>query len=613
MRRDSQEHPKRMLGPGSLSAGLLLHQIPVARRTSVGWLLSVQPPYYSLCRHNFSPQSLLCFDGIATRFLLKRWAKILLALVGLIVLGVVSIPVFVNANTLRPIIESQLTTTLGRSVKFRDLSLALFSGSLIAKDLSVADDPDFNSAPFLTAKEVRIGVLLRPLIFSRKVNLQSFQIRSPEITLIRAANGKWNFSSIARLYANGGGRDAASGIATGSGAEVPMLTVGSIVIENGRAVIASLPAQGQTSVYEHTNLTIRDFSFASEFPFELSANLPGGGTVDVTGHVGPLNRDDAAASPADAQISIKRLDPIAAGFLAPDAGLSFLADIEMRSVSDGHTLTTNGTMHIQNLKLRKGAAAAPKPLDFAYAGTHVLKENNGRIEDAVAKIGDAAMHASGTYHPAALGAEDSELDLKLSGQSLPIDDLQHLMTAAGVRLPNGAVLKGGMLTLNLVITGKTESLVIRGPIALDNTRLVGFDIGSKIHGIAALSGLKTGDTTNIEKLRVNVHITNRSVVADKIDAVIPAVGELTGSGTVSSTDQLDFNLVARIESAEGIGKVGAELLTKLNGPGETSKKKTTGVPLRIIGTPEDPNITADVGGIFQKKKKSIAAFFEKKK
>jgi hypothetical protein len=139
-----------------------------------------------------------------------------------------------------------------------------------------------------------------------------------------------------------------------------------------------------------------------------------------------------------------------------------------------------------------------------------------------------------------------------------------------------------------------------------------FDIGSKIHGIAALSGLKTGDTTNIEKLRVDVRITNASVVVDKIDAVIPAVGELTGSGTVSSADQLDFNLVAEIDSAQGIRKVGAGLLTKLNSSGETSKN-TTGVPLRVIGTPGDPSITADVGGIFQKKKKSIAAFFDKKK
>ena len=542
---------------------------------------------------------------------MKRWTKILLAIVGLAVLGLASIFFSVNANTFRPIIESQLTNTLGRSVKLGDLSLALFSGSLIAKDLSVADDPIFNATPFLTAKEVRIGVLLRPLIFSRKVNLQSFQIKSPEINLIRAANGKWNFSSIARLHASGGA-DAASGISTGSGAELPMLTVGHVVIEDGRALITSLPAHGQPSVYGHTNLNVSDFSFSSQFPFELSASLPSGGTVDITGHVGPLNREDAAASPADAQISIKRLDPVAAGLLAPDAGLSLLADIEMRSVSDGHTLSTNGTMHIQNLKLRKGAAAAPKPLDFAYSGTHLLKENTGQIEDAMAKIGDAAIHVSGTYRSGALVAEDPELNLKLFGQSLPIDELQHLMTAAGVRLPNGAVLKGGTLALNLVIIGQAKSLVISGPIALDNTRLVGFDIGSKIHGIAALNGLKTGDTTNIEKLRVNVHITNASVVADKIDAVIPMVGELTGNGTVFSGNQLDFTLVARIDSAEGIAKVGVGVLTKLNGSGGTSKK-STGVPLRVIGTPEDPSITADVGGIFQKKKKSIAAFFDKKK
>ncbi len=543
---------------------------------------------------------------------MKRWTKILLALVGLVVLGIASIPFFVNANTFRPTIEAQLTTTLGRSVKLGDLSLSLFSASLIAKDLSVADDPNFNAGPFLTAKEIRIGLLLRPLIFSRKVKVHSFQIISPQITLIRAVNGTWNFSSIGRLPAGGGIAGAVSRISKGSATEFPLLTVGRIVIEDGRVVIASIPAHGQPSVYEHMNLSVRAFSFDSQFPFELSANLPGEGTVDISGHVGPLNRVDAATSPADVQMSIKRLDPVAGGFLAHNAGLSFFADIEIRSASDGHVLTTNGTMHIQNLKLRKGAAAAPEPLDFAYRGTHLLKENIVQIEDAMAKIGDAAIHLSGTYRPVAMGTDDPELNLKLTGQNLPIDKLQHLMTAAGVRLPNGAVLRGGALALNLVIIGPTKSPVITGPIALDNTRLVGFDVGSKIHGIAALSGLKTGDTTNIEKLRVSVRITNAIVVVDNIDAVIPAVGELTGSGMVSSADELDFNLVAQIDSAQGIGKVGAGLLTKLNGSDETSRNKS-GVPVRVIGTPGNPNITADVRGILQKKKKSIAGFFGKKK
>ena len=101
---------------------------------------------------------------------MKHWTKILLAFVGLVIVAVVSIPLFVNANTFRPAIEKQLTTTLGRSVKLGDLSLSPFSGVLVAKDLSVADDPGFSAVPFLTAKGFRIGVSLRLLIFSPRRN-----------------------------------------------------------------------------------------------------------------------------------------------------------------------------------------------------------------------------------------------------------------------------------------------------------------------------------------------------------------------------------------------------------------------------------------------------------
>ena len=314
----------------------------------------------------------------------------------------------------------------------------------------------------------------------------------------------------------------------------------SIVIEDGRAAIASLPAHGEPYVYEYVNLTVGNFSFASQFPFELNANLPAGGTTSVIGHVGPINRDDVATSPADAQISVKHLDLVGAGFLDGNAGLSFLADVDMHAASDGQTLTTSGTVHLQNLKLRKDAAVAWKPLDLSYSGTHRLKENGGQINDANAKIGHAAIHLQGTYL-IPLDVADPLLNLKLAGQNLFIDELQPMMTAAAIRLPEGSELKGGTLSTNLTVRGPAKSLIISGTIALDNTRLVGFYIGSKIHGIAVLSGMKTGDTTDFEKLRVNMRITNDGVVADKIDAVIPSVGELTGSGTVSPADQLDYH------------------------------------------------------------------------
>lgn len=562
---------------------------------------------------------------------MKRWTKILLATGGVVVAAGASLPLFVNANTFRPAVEKQLTTTLGRSVKLGDLKLPPFSGSLVATDLVVADDPNFNTAPFLTAREVRIGVSLLHLIFSREVHLRSFQIESPQIKIIRAANGTWNFSSIGRvptsvsvsgMPASGAPANATPGpLPKISATELSDLTVGRVVVDDGRVEIASLPAGGPPSVYENVNITVRDFSFASQFPFELSANLPAGGSISATGHVGPINRDDAATSPADAQISVKHLDPVAAGFLHPDAGASLIADIDMHAASDGQVLTTSGTLHAQNLKLRKGGAAATKPLDLTYRGTHRLKENTGMIEDATLKVGNAAIHVSGTYQPVTpeakgapvkLEVEDPLLNLKLAGQNLPVDELQPLMTAAAIRLPNGSVLKGGTLSMNLAITGQARALVINGPIALDNTRLVGFDIGSKIHGIAALSGVKTGDTTEFEKLRVDVHITNAGVVADNIDSVVPGMGEVTGSGTVSPADQLDFNLNVKGASASGLGKVGVGLLSKLNGSGGSSNGNA-GVPLHVSGTPDEPFITADVGKIVGKTTKSITSFFGGKK
>ena len=134
---------------------------------------------------------------------MKRWAKILFVAGAVIVAAIAAIPLFVNANTFRPAVEKELARALGRGVKVGELSLSAFSGRLLSKDLSVADDPNFSAAPFLTAKTLRIGVSLRALVFSHELELRGFEIESPEINLIRAANGTWNFSSIGR--ANGSG------------------------------------------------------------------------------------------------------------------------------------------------------------------------------------------------------------------------------------------------------------------------------------------------------------------------------------------------------------------------------------------------------------------------
>ncbi len=163
---------------------------------------------------------------------------------------------------------------------------------------------------------------------------------------------------------------------------------------------------------------------------------------------------------ADVKLSIKHLDPVAAGFVDASAGISMLADVEAHAVSDGVTVTSDGTVHAERLVILKGGSAAPKPVDLSYNVSYLLKDSRGQVQDLALKTGAVAAHVSGAYD---LSGVDPIVDLKMVGKALPIDDLQALLPAAGVRLPNGSVLRGGTLTTTLAITGAIKDSVIAGP------------------------------------------------------------------------------------------------------------------------------------------------------
>jgi AsmA protein len=546
---------------------------------------------------------------------MKRSVKIGIAvIVGLPILAAVAIRLFVDANTFRPIIEKQLTAALSRKVTLGDLSLSVITGSLVASDLSIADDPRFNSTPFLVAKQLRIGVEMKPLIFSRQLLVRSFEADSPDIHLVRASDGTWNFSSLS----HGGGAHN-----PGEQTAIPNLTVGEITIKDGRATIDSLPAPGQPSdnrhqVYDHLDIAVQQFSMTKAFPFTISATLAGNGTVNLTGTAGPLNPQDATLTPFDAQIALKHLDPVVAGLIDPALGVSMLADLDAHVTSNGVNVTSNGTIHAANLVLLKGGRPTPKPVDITYNVVHSLKDSSGQVQDLAVKTGGMAAHINGTYQ---LAGNVPTFDLKLVAKSIPIDDLQALMPAVGVKLPNGSVLKGGNLSANFSIKGSAKDNVIAGNYEINNTNMVGFNLGSKISGIAALGGVKTGDTTAIQTSRADIRMSKTGIEANNIYALLPALGESTGSGTVSPAGALNFHMIAKVTTAQGLGKAGVGLLTKLNSTAGSVGKSAaaTGVRINITGTAENPVITADVGSVVKDNatqilnKTGLAGLFGKKK
>jgi AsmA protein len=517
--------------------------------------------------------------------------SIVVAVVVLLLLAVLLVPLFINANTFRPRLETELSDALGRKVTLGNLSFSVFSGSLVADNISIADDPSFSSKPFLQAQSLHIGVEVGPLLFHRQLLVTSFVADSPSINLVHNAQGIWNFSNIGSNAASRTGN-------TQKETTLPNLTVGEMRIENGTAVVSDLPSTGPPFTYSKLNLTVQQFSFAKSFPFTLTASLPGGGLLDVRGNAGPVNEKDASATPLGANISLKHFDPVAAGVVQKSQGLSMLADITAKVTSNGQTLNSAGTVHAANLQLVADGSPTPSPVDINYSINHNLQTRSGQLTDLSINTGGVAVHATGTY---ATQGTQTTLALRVAAPNLPINQVEALLPAAGVRLPSGSRLQGGTLTANLAINGPATAPVISGPVQVDNTRLTGFDLSSKIGGLKPMSGSQGG--TQIQTLRANVNSSSQGTRIDNLYISVPSLGTATGEGTVAPGGGLNFQVVAKLDTTSGVG---SQALAGLNGVGggafgqAVSTAAANGIPVHISGTTSNPVIQADLSKLLQK-------------
>jgi AsmA protein len=513
--------------------------------------------------------------------------SLLVAVVLLLLLVVLLVPLFINVNTFRSTLETQLSDALGRKVTLGNLSFSVFSGSLVADNISIADDPAFSSKPFLQAQSLHIGVEVAPLLFHRQLLVTSFVADSPSINLVHTAQGTWNFSDMGQ---NAGSRTKN----TQKESALPNFSVGEMKVVNGTAVVSDVPLTGSPFTYSKLNLSATDFSFAKSFPFELSAVLPGGGQLDVKGNAGPVNQKDASDTPLNANVNLKHFDPVAAGVIQPNQGISMLADLTAQVTSNGQTLTSNGTVQAARLQLVANGAPTPNPVDISYTVNHNLDARSGQLTDLGIKTGGVVVHVNGTY---AMTGSQVTLALHLAAPNLPINQVEALLPAAGVRLPSGSSLQGGTLTANLAISGPATAPTISGPIQVDNTRLAGFDLASKIGGLKPASGSQGG--TQIQTVRANVKSSSEGTQIDNLYASVPLLGTATGAGTVSPQGALNFQVVAKINANSGalagLTSVGGGVLGQA-----VSTAAANGIPVHITGTTTNPVIQADLQQLLQK-------------
>ena len=518
-----------------------------------------------------------------------KWIAI--AVVVLLV-ALIIVPFLIPVNKFRPTIEQKASESLGRKVELGNLSLSILSGSLGIDNLSIADDPKFNNGPFLTAKSVKVGVELMPLIFSQQVNVTGIKIVDPQVTMLKNPAGKWNFSSI-------GGNSAPASTSGGSNKTAESLTIKTLELNDGQITLGTTTSQ-KRSTYTKVDLTAHDVATTNNFPVEFSMELPGGGTMKIDGKMGPVDQKDAALTPQDVKLNISNLNLASTGFLDPSAGLGGIVDMDATLVSQGGVMATKGAMKLSKAVLVAGGQQSGVPLTLDFDTKYDLQKGTGVLNPSVAKIGNAKSNLSGTYKSE---GEDFVVDMKVDGQNLPATDLEAFLPALGINLPTGSRLSAGTLSTNLHITGPTNKLVTDGTIGLYNGKLSGFDLGSKMAAVGALAGIKTGKDMVIEKFTSNVHMSPSGLKADNMDLVVPSLGTVVGGGTLDSKNNMNFNLVATVNSAmitaaagAAGGAAGGAISSALGGGAANCKNGGVKVPLQVHGTTANPQIMPDVGG-----------------
>jgi AsmA protein len=537
---------------------------------------------------------------------MKRFLKILAIVIAVLIVVVIVLPFVIDANVFRPKLQSELTDALGRQVKVGNLSLALWSGSVAADNISIADDPKFSSTPFVRAKSLKVGVEMIPLIFSKTLIVTNLTLNQPEISLVKSENGQtWNFSSLGNKNSSTSSaapetssntaaeKKKPSGSAptpkssapaskpspakspttetspAASGSSNPNLSVKKLNVNDGRLTVSRADSTEKQRVYDKVNIKVTDFSFTTAFPFEMTSNLPSGGSMKLTGGAGPIDSSNAALTPLHAKISIQKMNLATSGFIDPAAGIAGIADLDGNLVSDGHQAKAGGTITATNLKVSAKGAPAGRPVDVKFAVVDNLVKETGEITQCDISMGKAVAHLTGTFDT---HGKVTVVNLKLNGPDMPVDDLQAMLPAVGVTLPPKATLKGGSLSVTANSSGAVDKLVTTGNVKLQNTQLANFNLGDKLGAaISALSGKNTGNDTSIQNFSSDVKVAPQGTQASNINLTVPAIGVLTGDGTVSPSNQLAFKMKAAVGGM--------------------------GIPFGVTGTTTDPKFTPDVKGI----------------
>lgn len=418
---------------------------------------------------------------------MRKLGIAILVIVVLVVLAAAILPRFLDVNRYRGQIQAQLEQRLGRPVSLGNMSLSLLPPSVRIDNVVIGEDPTFKTGkPFAYAQQLYVLMELIPLL-RREFEISSLQLQRPQVELVRGTDGRWNFASLGKPAPQPGaqGQQTAPPQAAPKQQAAPQpgeqqkFELAELTIKDGQMAITDLQKRTPRAVYDHIDLTLRDYAPDKAFKITAAAHLPGTGAqlakIDGTG--GPIDQNTPMNTPFDGElnldeVSISGLQKFlnSQALAGTDATVSGSATVK----NENGRMASSGSLKLDNPVVRGINIGYPITADYDVSND--LKSEILQINKAQVKLGNTPLDISGSMNTAPTPAL---VDMQVKAGGVSLGEAARLASAFGVAFnPNMQV--AGKLNADIHAKGPTSTPALNGNLRARDVNISGKDVPQPI-------------------------------------------------------------------------------------------------------------------------------------
>ncbi|RJQ48950.1 MAG: AsmA family protein [Desulfobacteraceae bacterium] len=218
-----------------------------------------------------------------------KWLGIgVVALGVLVIAAVIVIPLFVDINQYKPLLEKRVSEATGRPFTIGgdlDLSIFPFVGVQFS-DLRLGSRKGFGEKDFIHIKDFEARVKLLPLL-SKEIEVKRFVVKEPRILLVKDKRGEANWQFGKTPQADLKTEDRKNGVS--GEISIKRLDVEEFTVTDGILIYVD-QSVGSKKELSNLNIKLKDLSFDRPVGVTFSARLDEK-PLDLEGIIGPMGSE----------------------------------------------------------------------------------------------------------------------------------------------------------------------------------------------------------------------------------------------------------------------------------------------------------------------------------